>query len=97
VGYDEKTRKKMEKEEEAIKAGARVLEKREKQAGKLKAKEAGRRDTFFLSVCDLKLRRCAIARRFRTRPLSFGRRGTHPRRSRRFVEIKAKLRNSRNG
>jgi replication factor C subunit 1 len=44
IGYDEKTRKKMEKEQEAIRKGAKELEKREREMekGKGKADNAGR-------------------------------------------------------
>ena len=41
VGYDEKTRKKMEKEEEAIRAGAKELEKRERKQEKEKGGNVG--------------------------------------------------------
>jgi replication factor C subunit 1 len=41
-GYDEKTKKKMEKEEEAIRAGARELEKRERKMEKEKAGDGAR-------------------------------------------------------
>jgi replication factor C subunit 1 len=41
-GYDAKTKKKMEEEEEAIRAGARELEKRERKMEKEKAGDGGR-------------------------------------------------------
>jgi replication factor C subunit 1 len=51
AGYDEKTKKKMEKEEEAIRKGAKELEKREREMGKGKGKgDTSRRYEFFFCV-----------------------------------------------
>jgi hypothetical protein len=97
VGYDEKTRRKMEAEEEGIRKGARELERREKEK-----EVAGRWVFCFFFFFSFALGwgwvlTCLIVPRSRTRLPSFGRRDTRRRRSRRFVAIKAKSRNSRIG
>lgn len=50
-GYDEKTKKKMEKDQEAIRKGAKELELREKNAAKTASSSAaGRQVIYFLST-----------------------------------------------
>ena len=96
-GLDEKEKKKQEKELAAIKQGAKELEIREKEAANVAgSSKAGRYDP----LCDqamnyefiyVSVRRWLIPRR------SFGRTAMPPKHSKRFAEIKARLRNFGSG
>jgi replication factor C subunit 1 len=70
VNLDLKTKKKLEKEQEAIKQGAREMELMEKRAGKEKEKSIGRYVTFLCSLSCLLCNSCIYYNRPKTIDIS---------------------------
>jgi hypothetical protein len=96
TGLDAKTKKKLEKEQEAIRQAAKELELREKKVA-IENANAPRRFVSLCILCHDVMTLAIIGQRLWRCHLSFGQPDMRPKNSRRYAVTKDRLRNSDNG